>query len=74
MVSEILIRNLRKDAPRCPACGSANLEKLVSASCLVRTQISAPGTACCARTERCQAPRALQQVPAVEIKDSRNLW
>ena len=56
MVSEILIRNLQEDEVECPVCGSQNMEKLISASYLVRTETRAPGTTCCGKTERCQAP------------------
>jgi putative FmdB family regulatory protein len=55
-ISEILVRNLDGETIRCPGCGSDKLEKLVSASYLVRTESRAPGTTCCGRTERCEAP------------------
>ena len=55
-VSEIFLRSLDSQATRCPDCGSGKLEKLVSASYVVRTDASAPGTTCCGRTERCEAP------------------
>ncbi|HEX75706.1 MAG TPA: zinc ribbon domain-containing protein [Dehalococcoidia bacterium] len=55
-VSEILVRSSDSKAIRCPSCGSGQLERLVSASYLVRTETRAPGTTCCGRTERCETP------------------
>jgi len=54
-VSEIFIQS-REQTLRCPDCGSANMERLMSSSYLVRTNSQAPGTTCCGRTERCDAP------------------
>lgn len=54
-VSEILQRGL-SEAVRCPACGSENMERLISASYMIRMDASAPGTTCCGRTERCEVP------------------
>jgi putative FmdB family regulatory protein len=54
--SEILVRNYDTKIIRCPSCGNDKLERLVSASYLVRTEAKAPGTTCCGRTERCEAP------------------
>jgi len=56
MVSEILVRSPHQDDLKCPACGGQDLEKLISASYLVRTEARAPGTTCCGRAERCEAP------------------
>ncbi len=54
-VVEIFLRSF--DArPRCPQCGSENLEKLVSASYAIKMTDSAPGLTCCGRTERCESP------------------
>jgi len=54
-VSEVFIRGTEQ-VPRCPDCDSTNLERLISSSYMVRTSSQAPGTTCCGRTERCDAP------------------
>ena len=54
-VSEILLRNSDQSV-HCPDCGSENMEKLISASYMVKTDVSAPGTTCCGRAERCETP------------------
>lgn len=41
--SEILVRNYDTKIIRCPNCGNDKLERLVSASYLVRTEAKAPG-------------------------------
>ena len=55
-VSEILVLGQREDEVKCPICGSCNLERVISASYLLRTENRAPGTTCCARAERCETP------------------
>ncbi len=55
-VSEIFLRSPDRQATRCPSCGSECLEKLFSASYLVRGETGAPGTTCCGKTERCERP------------------
>lgn len=40
----------------CPECGSSSLERLISASCLLKTSNSSSGETCCGRTERCDKP------------------
>ena len=52
-VSEIFLRNAVQVA-RCPNCGSDNVERLFSASYMIKTDVSVPGTTCCGRTERCE--------------------
>ena len=54
-VSEIFFRDATQ-AVYCPICGSDNMERLLSASYIIRTNASAPGTTCCGRTERCDIP------------------
>ena len=54
-VSEIFLRGASHTA-RCPACGSDNMERLISASYMMKMDAAAPGTTCCGRTERCEAP------------------
>ncbi|RLC68560.1 MAG: hypothetical protein DRH97_02725 [Chloroflexi bacterium] len=54
-VSEVFVRGTEQ-APRCPDCGSAKLERLISSSYVIRTSSQAPGTTCCGQAERCNAP------------------
>jgi len=39
----------------CPACGSKNLERLISAPVLLKSGAATPGATCCGREERCEA-------------------
>jgi putative FmdB family regulatory protein len=55
-VSEILVRNTDGQDVRCPACGGASMDRLISSSCLVKKSPQAPGTTCCGREERCDKP------------------
>ena len=55
-VSEIFVHSHDSKDSRCPYCGSDNLERLISASYLVKTEIGNPGTTCCGRAERCEIP------------------
>lgn len=55
-VSEIFIRSADSEEIKCSSCGSKNLERLISASYMIRMNASAPGTTCCGRTERCEIP------------------
>lgn len=41
---------------RCPGCQAEHPERLISASYLVGGKSSPPGTTCCGREERCDAP------------------
>lgn len=54
-VSEVFLRSLGEPV-KCPSCGSENLERIFSASYLIKTESPAPGTTCCGRTERCDTP------------------
>jgi len=54
-VSEIFLR-YTKQVACCPDCGSNNMERLISASYMIKMGTSAPGTTCCGRTERCETP------------------
>lgn len=54
-VSEILLRDVAQ-AAHCPSCGSINMERLLSASYIIKTDTAAPGATCCGREERCQTP------------------
>lgn len=55
-VSEMLIRGTDGQVVHCPDCGSENLEKLISASYVIRMDAQTPGTTCCGRAERCETP------------------
>ncbi|MGB9722211.1 MAG: FmdB family zinc ribbon protein [bacterium] len=45
------------EEPKCPQCGSKNLEKQVTAPASVRIRGSqSSGTTCCGGTERCDTP------------------
>ena len=55
-VSEIFLRSLDSEAAKCPGCGSENLERLISASYMIRMDAPVSGTTCCGRTERCERP------------------
>ena len=54
-VSEVFLRSMDASPARCAICGSENLERLVSASYMIRNEAETPGTTCCGRTERCEA-------------------
>ena len=55
-VAEIFLRSTEDQAVCCPGCGSKSMEKLVSASYLVKTDGRSPGKTCCGREERCETP------------------
>jgi len=56
-VSEFLVHSFSgNENLKCPGCGSHNLERLISAPSLVKSNAAAPGTTCCGRTERCETP------------------
>ena len=55
-VSELLLRSADSENIKCPNCGSKNLERLISATYMIGKNASMPGTTCCGRTERCEAP------------------
>jgi len=54
-VSEVFLRDSSQTA-RCPGCGSDNMERLISAAYMIKTETRAPGTTCCGRNERCDTP------------------
>jgi putative FmdB family regulatory protein len=56
MAFEALVRSFDSEAVRCPGCGSGNMERLISASYMIKMGAAAPGTTCCGRTERCDTP------------------
>jgi len=52
---ETLVRGDR--TVRCPDCGSATLEKLLTAATTLSGRTTrSPGTTCCGRSERCDTP------------------
>jgi putative FmdB family regulatory protein len=55
-ISEIFLRSVDGQNVQCPACGSYKLDRLLSASYALKTDVSTPGTTCCGRAERCQTP------------------
>ncbi|MFC2039349.1 zinc ribbon domain-containing protein [Chloroflexota bacterium] len=55
-MSEVFVRGTEGGDARCPDCASEDLERLVSTSYMIRTDASAPGTTCCGKAERCEAP------------------
>lgn len=55
-VSEILIRGTEGQAIRCTGCGSESMEKLISASYMIKTEAPISGSTCCGSAERCEAP------------------
>jgi putative FmdB family regulatory protein len=55
-ISEIFLHGPEGQSVQCPACGSYKLDKLLSASYTLKTDVSTPGTTCCGRAERCQTP------------------
>jgi putative FmdB family regulatory protein len=54
-VSEVYIRDSDL-TPICPDCGGANLDRLISSSYMIKMSSQPPGTTCCGRSERCEAP------------------
>ena len=55
-VSEILVRGAEGEPPQCTGCGSENMERLISASYMIRMDAPKSGTTCCGREERCETP------------------
>ena len=55
-VSEIFLRSLDGGPVKCSYCDSGSLERLISSSYVIRSEVTTPGTTCCGRTERCDAP------------------
>ncbi|TEU02684.1 MAG: zinc ribbon domain-containing protein [Dehalococcoidia bacterium] len=54
-VSEVFVRTSTGEV-RCPHCGGEDMERLVSASYMIRMDVAATDTTCCGRTERCETP------------------
>ncbi len=53
-LSEVLVRGAEGQGVRCPDCGSEKMDKLVSASYIIKTGQREPGTTCCGSAERCE--------------------
>jgi putative FmdB family regulatory protein len=54
-VSEIFLRSSDSEV-RCPGCRSENMERLISASYMIKMGASSSGVTCCGRRERCDKP------------------
>ena len=54
-VTEIFVRSA-DHAVSCPHCGGNTMERLMSSSYMIRTDVPASGTTCCGKTERCETP------------------
>lgn len=54
-VSELYLRSSGSEV-RCPGCGSENMERLISASYMIKMGASKSGATCCGRGERCDKP------------------
>jgi len=57
-VSEEFFRTVHgQQSVHCPQCGSERMEKMITASYMIRTNSpSGHGDTCCGRTERCEQP------------------
>ena len=55
-VWDILVRNSYEDEVKCPVCSSQSVERIISASHIMKIETREPGTTCCGRTERCETP------------------
>lgn len=55
-VAEVWVRGSASGAKSCPSCGSTSLQKLPSASPLLKSGLKKGGSTCCGREERCEAP------------------
>jgi putative FmdB family regulatory protein len=55
-ISEMFLHGPERQNVQCPVCGSYKLDKLLSASYTLKTDVSTPGMTCCGRAERCQTP------------------
>jgi len=55
-VSELFFRSDDSEDINCPHCGSRNLKRLISAPHVIKMNAPMPGTTCCGRTGRCEAP------------------
>jgi len=51
-MSEIFLRSSYSEV-RCPSCNSENMERLISASYMIKMGASASSSTCCGRKERC---------------------
>ena len=56
LTSELLVHGMDGRNVNCPECGSSDMEKLLTTSYSFRMGSQSPGTTCCGRTERCEAP------------------
>ena len=70
-ISEILFRGADGQSVRCPDCGGENLEKLISASYMIRMEALAQSTTCCGRTKRLPVLQSALAVEHDEYKTRR---
>jgi putative FmdB family regulatory protein len=56
-VAEFLLSSFSDDAGiACPSCGGQNMQRLISAPRLLKSDSAARGETCCGRGERCESP------------------
>ncbi len=56
-VSEVLVHSFNSiEKPKCPNCGSYDLDRLLSVPSLLTGKGKPSGSTCCGRTERCDKP------------------
>ena len=55
-VSEVFLRSLEGEVIKCPHCGSEDVDKLFSASYMIRMGEAGGGSTCCGRDSRCDTP------------------
>ncbi len=55
-ITEVLLRGGGETLCTCPHCGNLALERLFSASHVVRGGVNMHGGTCCGREERCDKP------------------
>ena len=53
-VSEVLVRNTEDPAVKCSHCGSQKMDKLISASYMIKMAAPKSDATCCGRAEQCQ--------------------
>jgi len=56
-VSEMFLHGADNAKPLvCPVCGSESMERLISGSYVLQTEMRPPGRTCCGKAERCETP------------------
>ncbi len=54
-VSEVLVRSSDGQTIKCSSCGSTNVEKLLSASYMIKMGGSRPDVECCEKSSQCDS-------------------